>query len=173
VQSPDFNSSQVGEHDLWYIPPYEAERNEVRPSQIVVVLILATALCPAQDGAITRITLRYVNGKNGKPMRDEQTNVWTSDNKPFSRLPGSNGRDLILEFTQTRPLEIGVMPNYLFDCRFELDGMGGRNVNYSFDEIVTHGVVGVNLCGKITVAPTPGVLIVFVRPRTFREKWDL
>jgi hypothetical protein len=117
--------------------------------------------------------LRYLNGKNGKPMRDEHTNVWTPDSKPFSRLPGSNGRDLILEFTHTRPLEIGVMPNYLFDCRFKRDEMGGRNVKYSLDEIITRGIVGVNLCGKITVPPTPGVLILFVRRRTFREKWDL
>jgi hypothetical protein len=145
----------------------------VRPSQIVIVLTLATALCPAQDGAMTRITLRYLNGKNGKLMRDEHTNVWTPDSKPFSRLPGSNGRDLILDFTQPRPPEVGVMPNYLFDCRFKRDEMGGRNVKYSLDEIVTHGIVGVNFCGKITVPPTPGVLILFVRPRTFRERWNL
>ena len=106
-------------------------------------------------------------------MRDEQTNVWTPVSKPFSRLPDSNARDAILESTPTRRVEIGVMPDYLFDCRFKRDEMGGRSVKFSLDEIVTHGIVGVNLCGKIALPPTPGVLIPFDRPRTFREKWDL
>ena len=141
----------------------------MRPSQLSVLLILATVLCPAQDGATTRITLRYLNGKNGKPMRDAQTNVWTPDSKPFSRLADSNARDVIWEFTQTRPVGFGVLPNHLFECRFKRDEMGGRSVNYSLDEIVTHGIVGVNLCGKIALPPTPGALILFVRPKTFRE----
>ena len=89
--------------------------------------------------------------------------------KPFSHLPGSNDRDGILEFTQTRPVEIGVIPNYLFDCRFKRDEMGGRSVKYSLDEIVTHGIVGVNLCEKIALPPTPEVLILFIRQEHFGE----
>jgi hypothetical protein len=64
------------------------------------------------------------------------------------------------------------MPNYLFDRRLKRDEMSGRSVKYSLDEIVTHRIVGLNLCGKIALPPTPGVLILFVRPRTLREKWD-
>ena len=60
-------------------------------------------------------------GKPRRDERDEQTNVWTGVISPFTHLPDSDARDAILEFTQTRPVEIGVIPNYPFDCRFKRD----------------------------------------------------
>ena len=46
-------------------------------------------------------------------------------------------------------------------------------VKYSLEEIRRQGVAGDNLCGKLQVALTPGVLVLYVRPRTFLEKWRL
>jgi hypothetical protein len=60
-------------------------------------------------------------GKPTRDERDEQTNVWTGVTSPSTHLPDSDARDAILEFTQTRPVEIGVIPNYPFDCRFKRD----------------------------------------------------
>jgi hypothetical protein len=46
-------------------------------------------------------------------------------------------------------------------------------VKYSLEEIITTGVVSENLCGKHRIDPVPGVLVLYVRARTFMEKCAL
>lgn len=65
------------------------------------------------------------------------------------------------------------MPNYYFDCRNKQDTIAGRDIQYSLDKIISEGIVGGNLCGKQHAKPLPGVLVVYVRPRTFMEKFLL
>ncbi|MGA8368317.1 MAG: hypothetical protein WB716_13460 [Candidatus Acidiferrales bacterium] len=40
----------------------------------------------------------------------------------------------------------------------------------STKEVLQHGVVSANTCGKAIASPQPGEVILFVRSRTFREK---
>jgi hypothetical protein len=61
--------------------------------------------------------------------------------------------------------------------------VGGRNyfryvpcwtdstAHLSTEDVLQHGVATANSCGKGTVAPQPGQLILFVRPPTNREAW--
>lgn len=49
---------------------------------------------------------------------------------------------------------------------------GGRPVtDFSTEDILQHGVVAANTCGKATASPKPGHLVFFVRPPTNREAW--
>ncbi len=40
----------------------------------------------------------------------------------------------------------------------------------STKEVLVHGVVSANTCGKAMASPQPGVVILFVRSRNFHEK---
>lgn len=42
--------------------------------------------------------------------------------------------------------------------------------SYSIQEILQHGVVAENTCGKVKAQAKPGELIVFARPRSFLER---
>ena len=42
--------------------------------------------------------------------------------------------------------------------------------NFIMKEVLDHGFASVNTCGKVTVSPQPGQVVLFVRPLTFWEK---
>ena len=74
--------------------------------------------------------------------------------------------EIDLDITKVQIREIRVNPNTRIDCR---DFAGGYRIKYSLDEIAFKGIVSENLCGNIKASAEPGVLILFVRPRTFIE----
>jgi len=63
---------------------------------------------------------------------------------------------------------------YLYpSCAFPQDVPNARWKEiggFSTQEVLQHGVVSANTCGKVTASPQPGEVILFVRPRTFGEK---
>ena len=82
------------------------------------------------------------------------------------------------------PREVRVWVDFIDrDCRyaptdssmrtFDLAGKTlSRIPAYNIDEILRTGIVGPNLCGAKTEAPTPGVLTIYVIPETFKELWN-
>jgi hypothetical protein len=124
--------------------------------------------------ATTRtVTVRLLNGKNGKPIKNENPNIWIGDAaRPSNRYTNSRG-EIVVSVTDTRSQELRVLPDWYSDCRFKDDSEAGMQVKYSLEEIMTTGVVSENLCGKHRIGPTPGVLVLYVRPRTFMEKFFL
>jgi len=121
-----------------------------------------------------KIILRMLNGKSGKPIwRHDLTNVWLGDEKSYSLHRTDSKGEIVIDFSNVEPFEIRILPSTYADCRFRGDQTSARLVRYSLDEIVSKGVVGENLCGKARASPTPGVLVVYVRPRTFIEGMKL
>jgi hypothetical protein len=45
-----------------------------------------------------------------------------------------------------------------------------KELDFATKEVLQHGVVSANTCGKVTASPQPGEVILFVRPRNFHEK---
>lgn len=45
-----------------------------------------------------------------------------------------------------------------------------KGTEFATKEVLEHGAVSANTCGKVTASPQPGEIIIFVRPRNFREK---
>ena len=45
-----------------------------------------------------------------------------------------------------------------------------KEIDFSTKDVLEHGVVSANTCSKVTASPQPGEIILFVRPRNFREK---
>ena len=101
-------------------------------------------------------------------------NIWFGSEKVFWRDTDSKGQ-ITLDTHGAQPPEVAVGPDFVFDCRSTRDSdlAHRQTLKYSLDEIVSKGIVGENLCGTVTASPNPGALILFVRPRTSKEKREL
>ena len=133
-------------------------------------------LCSAQtvkDGDTRAVKVRLLNGKTGKPVKNDPLNIWFgSETHPIYPATNSDG-EAVVKINAAQYQEIRVMASVHADCRFKGDSRLGMQMKYSLDEIVTKGVATENLCGKPRTAPSPNVLVLYVRPRTFMEKWRL
>jgi hypothetical protein len=142
-------------------------------------LLLSTTSVHAQSKINERHTIkvvvRIVNGKTGWPIWAERPNVWLGGaNSPIDPPPRTNLRgEIKLEVPATGPHELRFLPNWYVDCRSSGDQMAGNKLKYSVDEIIANGIVAENVCGKPRTKPTPGVLTLYVRPRTWVEIMEL
>jgi hypothetical protein len=119
------------------------------------------------------LKVRLLNGKNGKPIKDYNPTIWIGDiTDRIERYTDSHG-EIVFTVTDMSSQQLRVAPDWYADCRFKGDSDAGMQVKYSLEEIVNKGVVSENLCGKRRIDPVPGVLVLYVRPRTFTEKWLL
>jgi hypothetical protein len=150
----------------------EGLRSKWEPLQIAMSLILLSSICPAQNAS--SIVIQFLNGKNGKPISDKQVTIELGKGGAFFRDADSKGK-IVLDIGNGETRELRVRPDYYFDCRFKHDqmGLGGLESEYSLDEIISKGVVGNNFCGKPHVLATPGVLTLYLRPRTLIEGFKL
>ena len=131
--------------------------------------LLAAMLCPAQQ---SNVIIRFINAKNGQPIADKQVNVWLGSDFSLHDLDAKD--EISLDATSAAPRTLRVMPDLLLDCRSSNGhSPSGDKITYSLDDILTKGMVGANVCGKATASPTPGVLVLFVRPMTASEKREL
>jgi hypothetical protein len=144
-----------------------------------VFLLLVTATVtrgfyPAQSvgaGDATQIfKVRLLNGKTGKPIKNEAPNIWFGDAKsPINSRTNADG-EVTVAVTDAQLQELRVLPNWYADCRYKGDSVAGMSVKYPLKEIITTGVVSANVCGNNQIDPTPRVLILYVRPKTFMER---
>jgi hypothetical protein len=115
-----------------------------------------------------RIILRLRDGRPGFPIWAEYPNVWVARQEGVN--PATNWKgEIVVDVTGAVPRELRFLPNWHADCRYEGDLQNGWQVKYSITEILSKGVVGENVCGKKQAKPVPGVLVLYVRPRTLKE----
>ena len=57
-------------------------------------------------------------------------------------------------------------------CAFSEGILNARynEIDFSTNDVVQHGVASANTCGRVTASPQPGEVVLFVRPRNFRER---
>jgi hypothetical protein len=114
------------------------------------------------------ITVRLINGKNGKPIKDDTPNIrFAGENGIYGDNPATNSSGEVV--VKVHSPDIEVMPNLYADCRYKHDSTAGIEVKYSVEEILKTGIVTENVCGKRRLKPIPGVLILYARPRTLIE----
>jgi hypothetical protein len=123
------------------------------------------------DPNTTKVVLRILNGKTGWPIWAELPNVWLGGaNSPIDPPPRTDLRgEIKLEVPVVDLCELRFLPNWYADCRSFGDQIVGGKLKYSVVEILANGIVAENVCGKKRAKPTPGVLILYVRPRTWQE----
>jgi hypothetical protein len=62
------------------------------------------------------------------------------------------------------------IPTILVSEDFVSCSGGGR---YSIEEIIAHGIVSQNDCGKARRQPKPGILVIYVVPMSIKELWEM
>ncbi len=143
------------------------------------------------------LEITLVDGRNGRPMvgASSYVNVWVgTERKEAIAIPTDESGVARLQLTLNTG-EINI-PNsskdrgsivvdhpvvsynesFRLNAPYVLCGSGGSNYswlgseNFSTKEILQHGYVSPNTCGKVTVSPQPGQVVLFVRPLTWWEK---
>jgi hypothetical protein len=155
-------------------------------------LILYGASLPAQT-----LEIRLLDGRDGRPMigASSYVNVWVgTERKEAIAIPADENGVARLQLTlNTGKINIpnssknrgsivvdhpvvNYNESFRINIPYVLCGSGESNYswlgseNFSTKEILQHGYVSPNICGKATVPPQPGQVILFVRPLTWREK---
>ena len=157
-----------------------ANSSEVRNRGLILCLLAALNLLSctragaqpqSNEPRPTRIVLKILNGKTGWPIWAELPNVWIgAATSPLDPSLKTNWRgEIKLNVPTIGPRELRFLPNWYADCRSFGDQIVGSKLKYSVDEILENGIVAENVCGKKRAKPTPGVLILYVRPRTWLE----
>jgi hypothetical protein len=119
----------------------------------------------------SKITVRFLNGKNGHPIKDDTPNIWFDDNVSPDLIPHTDKNGEVIVPIPAGRLKIRALPNLYADCRITSGSSDpAMKMAYSLETILNQGIEGDNLCGKFHAAASPGVLILYVRKRTFHEK---
>jgi hypothetical protein len=141
------------------------------------------------------ITIKLVNGRNGRPTTAAHVNVWVGNvQKTAIAIP--TGKDGIARLRLTGRDDEVDNPSRCKDCAehvaidpivkyddtlrvnvpFVLCQSGGSNYSWlaiqkiSTKQLINEGVVMPNTCGTATASSNPGELIIFVRALNFWEK---
>ena len=129
--------------------------------------VQSPAPAPSPEASITVLVL---DGTNGRPVFRESPNIWVDDEdrvNPKTNLLGKTN----IKVSSTAN-HIMISPNWGHECRGGDNPQAITHVSYSIAEIRQTGVVTLNLCGKYTKTPEPGVLIFYERPSTWKELWN-
>ncbi len=159
-------------------------------------LVAVLLILPAMSLSAQTIEIKLVDGRNGRPMvgTSSYVNVWVGEErKEAIAIPTDEKGVARLQLT-LNPSEVNI-PNsknngsivvdhpvvkynesFRINAPYVLCGSGARNYswlqlkNLSTKEVLDHGYVSSNTCGKAAVSPQPGQVVLFVRPLTFWEK---
>lgn len=157
---------------------------------LLLVLCLAAAALQAQT-----IRIKLVNGRTGRAVAGACVNVWVgNERKSALAIPTDNDGVASLRLTN-RDAEVNAQKRWK-ECGdlgvtdpVVKDASSIRiNVGYvlcqlrradhtwlatqSFDtkQVLQSGIVSANTCGKAKALPTPGEVVLFVRPLSWWEK---
>jgi hypothetical protein len=143
------------------------------------------------------IRIRVLNGRNGKPITHECLNVSLGPWHGADLLAPTNKDGVVVLHmgggTVSAEVPSGTRCVGGFPARATLPqgedritpASGGNDCqrfhkhqvntppSYSMQEILQHGVVAENTCGKVRAEAKPGELIFFLRPPTWLEKLKL
>jgi len=135
------------------------------------VLFLTTLSLSAQDIPKT-LTILLVNGKTGKPMKNERLLAFFGSSAHDVRMekgfldPHTNADgEATLRLDEPNLAHLQVWADFRTLCQ---DDPNDRS--FSVADIMKNGMQSPNNCGKIVIANSPGRLIVYARHSTFREE---
>jgi hypothetical protein len=138
---------------------------------VFACFLLVYIWCPALRAEDVIITVRLVNGKNGKPITNENLNVFINESG-FAENYKAN-QNGTFRLTVDRNATVSFASNIEVTCHPY--GPHERQMRrYRVSEILDHGIADENLCSKKVHAETrAGEFVFYERPRTFLEWWRL
>lgn len=162
-----------------------------------VLMLGALLFMQVSPAYAQNIKVTVLNGSNGHPIADKCMYVWVGNkNDPMSgpllqTQTGSNGvinlhltkeQDITNSDTQLAcgstgtvgpSMRLGdtisIRTGYAL-CQTGIRDSWLARSNFSTEEVLQHGIVTPNTCGKATASPRPKEVVLFVRPLTWWEK---
>jgi hypothetical protein len=137
----------------------------------LALLLAVFAVCPAfaQD-----IVVRALNGKTGHPFLQNHLLLWAFDD--LSGRGSAQQLDLYTDQHGTAVIRSGTLKYSHLQVWVDFQHQCNANpnaVSIKVDEILQKGFVAENNCSeKIKSAPAPGVLVVYARAPTLRERMN-
>lgn len=169
-------------------------------SQSLAGLMLLVALCLLGTALHAQtLEIRLVNGRNGRAIGGTCIYVWVGDRSkpnsgPLLETETDRSGSVVLRLTdvhteidnQIQQLACGlrgvikpivkygdtirVRAGYVLCQPHTPDHSWLAATDFSTEDVVQHGIVTANTCGKATAAPKPGEVTLFVRPLSWWEK---
>jgi hypothetical protein len=150
--------------------PFVASIQNKRGTLTRFALLCALLIVPCVSHAQTaEIHIRIVNGKNGRPIKNETLRVWTTRDHIDADLWPTDANGAVLLKVDGNA-QIAVDANLYATCRTLPQNQQPSQLLYSVAEVLGKGISTENTCGNIHVAAKPGELILFERPFTLLEK---
>jgi hypothetical protein len=136
------------------------------------MLIIASAAIasPRLLGEDVVITIRLINGKNGKPITDEDLNIFRNRSRFAENFRAD--RNGVIRLTIDHNAVVSFESNIQVACHkvTEAETSTHEPQRYTVSDIVEHGISDTNGCSKkIVVEAKPGEFVYYERPRTFWE----
>ena len=142
------------------------------------------------------LEIKLVDGRNGRPMMgaSSHVNVWVGTQRKEAVAIPTDGKGIARIQLTLNPAEVNIPssknsgsivvehPIVMYDEFFRINApyvlCASKESNYSWlrleklttKEVLSRGYVSPNTCGKSTDSPSPGQVILFVRPLTWWEK---
>ena len=117
-------------------------------------------------GQKTTIRIRFANGKTGQPLRLKSYDRGTVGPGGSSyKVDRVDGDSLIVTFDNISTFAFRSGAFDPCDTKSKRD----PQPRYDLQEIVNHGVVAPNYCGRIHAQPTPGELLIYSRHQHWWE----
>jgi|SRR5690348_922642 len=177
-----------------------ADQIKLRIRSMIVPFVLMFGVLPfmqVNTAYAQTIKIIVLNGSNGHPIANKCMYVWVGNkNDPMSgpllqTQTDSNGV-IVLHLSQEQDITnrdtqlacgltgavgpsmrfgdtISVRTGYALCQKGIRDSWLARS-NFSTEEVLRHGVVTSNTCGKSTASPKPSEVVLYARPLTWWEK---
>ena len=133
-----------------------------------LVLIAACTSTLVAENVV--ITIRLINGKNGKPIKDEDLNVFRD--QPHFAENFHADRNGIIKLMIDRNALVSFASNIPVTCHEQTEAEKSHHEfrQYRVSDILENGFSDTNTCSKkIRVEARPGEFVYFERPRTLWE----
>ncbi len=149
-----------------FVALVQNKRGPLARFALLCALLIAPCVSRAQTA---EIHIRIINGKNGRPIKNETLRVWTTrDHIDADLWPTDATGTVLLKVEGTA--QIAVDANQYASCRTLPQNQQPSEFLYSVAEVLGKGISTENTCGTVRVAAKPGDLILFERPFTLLEK---
>ena len=149
-----------------FVALVQTKRGYLTQLALLCALVIAPCVSHAQTA---EIHIRIINGKNGRPIKNETLRVWTTRDHIDADLWPTDATGAVL-LKVDGAAQIALDENLNASCRTLPANLQSFQFLYSVAEILNKGISTENTCGKVLVAAKPGELILFERPFTLLEK---
>jgi hypothetical protein len=149
-----------------FVAHIQAKRGSLTQLALLCALLIAPCASHAQTA---EIHIRIINGKTGRPIKNETLRVWTTRDHIDADLWPTDANGAILLKVEGAA-QIALDENLNASCRTLPANLQPSQFLYSVAEILNKGIATDNTCGTVRVTAKPGELILFERPFTLMEK---